>query len=126
MTTMLSFQFDMVGQTYMASWPEVHKTLVRRHPSPENPILLKLRRDPTNLHDENAIKIVCPWLIHNTAIAGVTRYQGMAVQIGWVPAEIAREIAPLLDKGRSYVARMVDASNEQNLSKRQFKIHITL
>jgi HIRAN domain len=48
---------------------------------------LELRRDAANAHDANAIQV------H----AGGT-------QIGWVPAEIAAELAPDLDAGRPWSA----------------------
>jgi hypothetical protein len=48
---------------------------------------LALRRDPDNPHDPNAIQV----------------HAGGA-QIGWVPAEIAAELAPDLDAGRPWSA----------------------
>ena len=49
---------------------------------------LKLRRDPANTHDANAIAV------HGAA----------SEQIGWVPRELAAEIAPELDAGEPWSA----------------------
>jgi hypothetical protein len=46
---------------------------------------LELRRDPDNEHDPNAIAV----------LAG-------GVQVGWVPRELAAELAPELDAGRPW------------------------
>jgi HIRAN domain len=46
---------------------------------------LELRRDPDNPHDPNAIAVHAP--------AGP--------QVGWVPRELAEELAPELDAGRA-------------------------
>ena len=48
---------------------------------------LALRRDPENPHDPNAIAV----------LAG-------ALQVGWVPRELAEVIAPAIDKGEPYSA----------------------
>jgi hypothetical protein len=48
---------------------------------------LELRRDPGNEHDPNAIAV----------LAG-------GEQVGWVPRELAAEIAPQLDRGASWSA----------------------
>jgi hypothetical protein len=45
---------------------------------------LELRRDATNPHDENAIAV----------------HAAGGAQVGWVPREIAAELAPDLDAGR--------------------------
>jgi HIRAN domain len=50
---------------------------------------LVLRRDPDNPHDPNAI-----------AVYGA----GEGEQVGWVPREIAAELAPDLDAGRPWAA----------------------
>ena len=49
--------------------------------------VLELRRDRTNPHDANAIA-VC----------------GGGAQLGWVPRELAAELAPELDAGRTWSA----------------------
>ena len=48
---------------------------------------LELRRDPANEHDPNAIQVLA---------AGE--------QLGWVPRELAAELAPLLDAGEPWSA----------------------
>ena len=48
---------------------------------------LELRRDPANAHDANAIQVLA---------AGR--------QVGWVPRELAAELAPELDAGRPWSA----------------------
>lgn len=50
---------------------------------------LELRRDPANPHDPNAIAVNVP---------------GDGRQVGWVPREMAAEIAPELDAGRAWSA----------------------
>jgi HIRAN domain len=50
---------------------------------------LELRRDPENPHDPNAIAVHGP---------------GGGEQVGWVPRELAEEIAPDLDAGRPWSA----------------------
>ncbi|MDQ3721063.1 MAG: HIRAN domain-containing protein [Actinomycetota bacterium] len=49
---------------------------------------LRLRRDPDNPHDENAIAV--------DELGGA--------QVGWVPRETAEELAPQLDAGQSWSA----------------------
>ncbi len=51
---------------------------------------LELRRDPTNEHDPNAIAVV-------TAAGGNE-------QLGWVPREVAAQVAPELDAGTAWSA----------------------
>jgi hypothetical protein len=50
---------------------------------------LELRRDPGNSHDPNAIAVHGP---------------GGGAQVGWVPRELAAELAPELDAGRPWSA----------------------
>ena len=50
---------------------------------------LELRRDPDNPHDPNAIRV-------HPAAGGD--------QVGWVPRELAAELAPELDAGRPWAA----------------------
>ncbi len=47
---------------------------------------LELRRDPANPHDPNAIAVVA------------------GEQVGWVPRELAAELAPALDAGEPWAA----------------------
>jgi hypothetical protein len=50
---------------------------------------LELRRDPSNAHDPNAIAV---------------HVAGAAAQLGWVPRELAAEIAGELDAGTAWSA----------------------
>jgi HIRAN domain len=50
---------------------------------------LELRRDPENPHDPDAIAVHGP---------------GGGEQVGWVPRELAEEVAPELDAGRPWSA----------------------
>jgi hypothetical protein len=56
---------------------------------------LELRRDPANEHDPNAIAI---------------HAAGGREQIGWVPREIAVQLAPELDRGTTWSARALRES----------------
>jgi hypothetical protein len=49
---------------------------------------LELRRDPRNPHDPNAIAV----------------HSAEGEQVGWVPREVAAELAPLLDAGEPWAA----------------------
>ena len=50
---------------------------------------LELRRDAANPHDPNAIAV---------------HAAGGGSQVGWVPRELAAELAPLIDEGRHWTA----------------------
>jgi hypothetical protein len=67
---------------------------------------LELRRDPANEHDANAIQV---W-------AG-------ALQIGWVPRELAAELAPRLDAGEPWSAVVL---REQRASPRDPRTGVTM
>ena len=67
---------------------------------------LALRRDPGNEHDPNAIQV----------LSGEE-------QIGWVPRDIAAELAPELDAGRIWSAI---ALREQRLSPRDPRTGLTM
>jgi HIRAN domain len=69
---------------------------------------LELRRDRANPHDENAI-----------AVHG----DGGGEQLGWVPREIAAELAPDLDEGRPWSAV---ALREQRRSPRDPRHGLTM
>lgn len=56
---------------------------------------LVLRRDPDNPHDPNAIAV---------------HAAGGGDQVGWVPRELAAELAPLIDSGRRWTALALRAS----------------
>jgi hypothetical protein len=68
---------------------------------------LRLRRDPANEHDPNAIAV-------DTASGG---------QVGWVPRELAAEIAPELDAGTPWSAVVL---REQRASPRDPRSGITI
>ena len=69
---------------------------------------LTLRRDEHNQHDANAIAVHAP---HEGA------------QIGWVPREIAAELAPVLDEGRPWSAVVL---REQRASPRDPRTGLTM
>jgi HIRAN domain len=66
---------------------------------------LELRRDPDNEHDPNAIAV----------LAG-------GAQVGWVPRELAAELAPELDAGRPWSGA---ALREHRLSPRDPRTGLT-
>jgi hypothetical protein len=67
---------------------------------------LELRRDPDNEHDPNAIAVLA---------AGE--------QVGWVPRELAAELAPELDEGRPWSALVL---REQRRSPRDPRTGATM
>jgi hypothetical protein len=67
---------------------------------------LELRRDPGNEHDPNAIAV----------------YAG-GEQVGWVPRELAAELAPQLDEGRPWSAIVL---REQRRSPRDPRHGLTM
>ena len=69
--------------------------------------VLTLRRDPGNPHDPNAI-----------AVDGAD-----GVQLGWVPRELAAELAPDVDAGRDWAAIVL---REQRASPRDPRTGITM
>jgi hypothetical protein len=69
---------------------------------------LKLRRDPENAHDPNAI--------------AVEPAQG-GDQLGWVPRELAAELAPQLDSGHPWSALVL---REQRASPREPRSGLTM
>jgi hypothetical protein len=68
---------------------------------------LALRRDPANLHDANAIAVEPPG----------------GEQIGWVPRDLAAELAPDVDAGRPLSAV---ALREQRISPRDPRTGVTM
>ena len=68
---------------------------------------LALRRDPDNEHDPNAIAVDVPG----------------GDQVGWVPREIAAELAPELDAGRAWTAVVL---REQRPSPRDPRSGLTI
>jgi hypothetical protein len=69
---------------------------------------LELRRDPDNPHDPNAIQV-------HPADGGD--------QVGWVPRELAAELAPELDAGRPMAAVVL---REQRRSPRDPRHGLTM
>jgi hypothetical protein len=69
---------------------------------------LELRRDPGNPHDPNAIRV---------------HPLGAGEQVGWVPREVAAELAPDLDAGRPWAAV---ALREQRRSPRDPRHGLTM
>jgi hypothetical protein len=69
---------------------------------------LRLRRDPENPHDPNAIAV-------DTADG--------SEQLGWVPREVAAEIAPDIDAGQAYAAVVL---REQRRSPRDPRHGLTM
>jgi hypothetical protein len=69
---------------------------------------LELRRDPDNPHDPNAIAV---------------HPAGGGEQVGWVPREVAAEIAPELDVGRPWSAVVL---REQRRSPRDPRHGLTM
>jgi HIRAN domain len=69
---------------------------------------LELRRDPGNKHDPNAIAVHVP---------------GAGGQVGWVPRELAEEIAPEMDAGRPWSAVVL---REQRASPRDPRTGLTM
>jgi HIRAN domain len=67
---------------------------------------LALRRDPANEHDPNAIQV-----------------RAGDVQIGWVPRELAAELAPRLDAGDAWSAIVL---REQRASPRDPRTGVTM
>ena len=68
---------------------------------------LTLRREPANEHDPNAIVVL--------AASGA--------QAGWVPREVAAQIAPALDAGRSWAAVVL---RERRASPRDPRTGLTM
>ena len=69
---------------------------------------LELRRDPGNQHDPNAIQV---------------HPRGGGAQVGWVPRELAAELAPELDAGRPWAAVVL---REQRRSPRDPRHGLTM
>jgi HIRAN domain-containing protein len=69
---------------------------------------LELRRDPDNPHDPNAIAV---------------HPKDGGEQVGWVPREIAAELAPDLDAGRPWSAVVL---REQRVSPRDPRTGLTM
>jgi hypothetical protein len=68
---------------------------------------LELRRDPENPHDPSAIAVHAPG----------------GAQVGWVPREVAAELAPELDRGAAWSAVVL---REQRSSPRDPRTGLTM
>ena len=68
---------------------------------------LALRRDPGNAHDPNAIAVHAPG----------------GKQVGWVPREVAAELAPRLDAGEAWSALTL---RERRASPRDPRLGLTM
>jgi hypothetical protein len=68
---------------------------------------LQLRRDPANEHDPNAIQVLV----------------ASGEQAGWVPRELAEELAPLLDAGETWSAVVL---RERRASPRDPRTGLTM
>ena len=79
--------------------------LVAENVGPGRP--LALRRDPDNPHDPSAIAVDAPG----------------GAQVGWVPREIAAELAPALDAGEPWAAVVL---REQRRSPRDPRHGLTM
>ena len=73
---------------------------------PGSPV--RLRRDPANEHDPNAIAV---------------EVVGRAAQLGWVPRDLAVDLAPALDAGEPWTAIVM---REQRASPRDPRTGVTL
>jgi hypothetical protein len=69
---------------------------------------LALERDPANEHDPNAIAVLPA---------------GGGAQLGWVPREVAAELAPELDQGRTWSAVVL---RERRASPRDPRTGVTM
>lgn len=59
-------------------------------------VVVTLRREPTNEHDENAIEVLVP---------GLGRGKSM---IGYIPRDLAARLAPSIDRGDEWSAKVLN------------------
>lgn len=83
--------FSIVGSTF---YPGASAAIERLMPG--QPLLLK--RQPQNKHDKNAVAVIGQ--VRRTASR-----QTDQVQLGFVPRQVAAEIAPIMDAGIKVIAR---------------------
>ncbi len=81
---------------------------------------LVLRRDPANEHDPNAIAVEAGGGDASVGLGGAGKG---GPQLGWVPREVAAEIAPRLDAGEEWSAIVL---REQRDSPRDPRKSVTM
>jgi hypothetical protein len=81
------------------------------------PFAVGLKREPGNFHDENAIKV----LIVDEKLAAMR-----ALHIGYVRKEIAKFLAPALDKGDVEIetAQIVELDAEYGLGQMEMDVKL--
>jgi hypothetical protein len=85
-------EFKLVGQSFMRTYPAVLRRIQSEdQPSREDAVSVFLVRQHTNAHDPNAISV--EWY---------EKDKGMT-QIGWVPKELAAELAPIMDARHQFI-----------------------
>ena len=83
-----------------------HHDEVLQSPAVEPGAALRLERDPANEHDANAVRVLLD-----------------GAQLGWVPRELAEELAPKLDAGEPWAAVVL---REQRASPRDPRTGVTM
>ena len=73
---------------------------IRSYCKPGMPLILK--REPNNPHDANAISV---WVKARALVLF-----GDTVQIGYLGAEVAEELAPIIDRGGKVEARITEVT----------------
>ncbi len=96
------FLLDIVvaGTTYCKDIPMIAEQL-----TPE--VVLKMKRNPQNKYDDNAIAIY----FEN-------------IQIGWVPQELNLIISRLMDAGKAFFCRIIKTQKKGNWLKIDAKIYM--
>lgn len=101
-------EFKAVGLTFVGTYPEnlqrAHDEIVAREQTvgwafltedaPPTGLPVVLVRNPDNEYDENAVEIHLPFLGRRTGM------------VGHVPADLAAKLAPSMDRGDEWVARL--------------------
>jgi hypothetical protein len=100
-------EFKVVGLTFVPGYPENVLALVADHELAQaretgfvndggaSVLRVLLRRNPENEHDENAIEVHAPTLGRGRTM------------IGHVPRDLAAKLAPSLDRGDEWTARVM-------------------
>ena len=81
-------EISVVGLSYRATPATLEKIAMA------TPLKAKLQREPTNAHDENAIMVV------------LTEKPWPNFHIGYVPREVAKELAPKMDSGEVEISKV--------------------